>query len=130
MSEWRPGWVLAGTPDMGVASKIDWVRLTKDQRWFYLANGSTLPLTVISTAPSGEVVLRPPGPIPSRWAAEDIFPLQEVIFKGNPTMSRPCPFVWVDERQAKGSHGAYRAGDLLAHEAWDLWKSMRLVESL
>lgn len=81
-----------------------------------------LPLKVVSVSPEGEVVLRPA----SREVAEQMFPERETSFKGKTVKSRECPFMWVDADRAKGSKGAYQEGDLLAHEAWDVWTHMHL----
>lgn len=116
MSEWKPGWVLLQSADSGATA---WRRLEKGQLWTYSAD---LILKVISTSSCGEVVLRPTNP----QAAEQRFPLREVTFKGKPVATRDCPFLWADERQARGSNGTIQEGDLLCHEAWDVWKDMHL----
>jgi hypothetical protein len=122
---WKPGWVTTLTRGP--------VKVEKDQRWAYCPtlepyeedSPLVLPLTVVSTSPTGEVVLRPRDP----QRAETMFPLRETLFKGKPTTTRHCPFAWVEERQAKGSKGEYQVGDLLAHEAWDVWDHMHLHQT-
>ncbi len=121
MSEWKPGWV--------TSTRQQPVKLEKGQRWVFVkptADGTLRPteewldLTVVSTSESGEVVLRPLDP----QMADRTFPVRETTFKGKPTTTRDCPFMWVEERQAKGSEGAYKPGDFLVHEAWDVWSHM------
>jgi hypothetical protein len=82
-------------------------------------------LAVVSTSASGEVVLRPQTPT----HADQLFPLHETTFKGKPVTERNCPFLWVTDRLAKGSNGAYRPDDLVVHEAWSVWSDMSLQSS-
>lgn len=63
----------------------------------------------------GEIVLRPVAPT----QALAVFPDEEFT-KGKKGKS---PFKRVDERLAKGSNGAYKAGDLLCNKDWSVWKS-------
>lgn len=116
------------------------VKLEVGQRWGYVAkeplqlapeSDAILPLTVISTDPSGEVVFRPADPA----MAERIFPVHEETFKGKPIQTRTCPFYWVEEkvtitpkgeRVVRGSDGRNKPGDLTCHEAWSLWGRMHL----
>lgn len=107
------------------------VKLEVGQRWGYLVKpeftfpidpDAVLPLTLISVDPSGEVVLRPA----DAAMAERVFPLQDATFKGKPVQTRQCPFLWVEERMAKGSQGKYQTGDLACNEAWTMWERMHL----
>ena len=118
MSEWKPGFVRTVQGE---------VRIEKGQRWGYFPCNSASPneetmlaLTVVSTSPEGEVVLRP-DPV----VAEHLFPLHEVEFRGKPVMMRTCPFQWVEASTRVSTSGFHmQIGDLLAHEAWDVWKDM------
>lgn len=134
MSEWKPGWVVNMHGQL--------VKIEKGQMWGYLNYGveggititegefppnTVLPLTVISTSACGEVVLRCPKP----ELVDAMFPLKETTFKGKSTMSREgCPFMYVEERVARGSKGELQTGDLLANEAWDVWRCMHNRQSL
>lgn len=92
-------------------------RIEVGQVWRYFA---VLVVDVVAVSPEGEVVLRPL----DSATAELLFPEVETTFKDKPVRMRACPFKWVDEREAKASKGLYKAGDLLAHEAWNVWSSM------
>jgi hypothetical protein len=124
---WRPGWVI---------SRWGRTKVEPGQRWRYVAKvpvghvdlidaeitGDVLPLTVVSTSPEGEVVLRPS----SKELAERLFPEQETMFKGKPIKTRNCPFMWVGDIGNRKHPAAPQEGDLMVHEAWDVWQSMHL----
>ncbi len=109
------------------------VKVEVGQRWGYLKateegvslqnHDVVLPLTVIATSPEGAVTLRPASP----QIAETFFPETLTTFKGKPRRARVgCPGQWVDDTLAKGSKGQYQVGDLLVHEAWNVWTQMHL----
>ena len=123
MSEWRQGWVQSSHGPQRLEAGQRWA-------WFKYEDGKpvreALVLSIVSTSPSGEVVLRPE----SAERAGAMFSLHEATFKGKPVQTRDCPFQWVEERVAKGSKGEYQTGDLLCHEAWDVWSKMTPVSVL
>lgn len=124
-SIWRPGWVV---------SMWGRIKIESGQRWGYFIadEGGTidihpsienvLPLTVVSTSPEGEVVLRPA----SRELAERLFPERETVFKGKTVKARTCPFMWVGDVGNRKHPAAPQEGDLVVHEAWNVWQTMHL----
>lgn len=111
--EWRPGY--NSTND----------KLAVGQRWLWWPETPTetapkVRLVLQGLSPEGEVHLRPA-------TAEDAATLEAtwppVAFsKENPDR---FPFKRVDEKMAKaGSSQGLKAGDLLCHEAWDVWIDM------
>jgi hypothetical protein len=127
---WKPGTVMSMHGRTSVAAGQRWGYFkTREDGTIALVppdpNG-VLPLTVISTCPEGEVVLRPADP----QVAEMFFPEVEDTFKGTPVRVRKgCPFRWVDAAYVRATKGKYTLGDLLAHEAWTCWADMHLHQS-
>lgn len=73
-------------------------------------------LKVVSTSPDGEVHLRPVDE-ESLATIRKLYPEREFV-KGERDVR---PFKIVDEKMVKGSKGVLMSGDLLCHEAWDIW---------
>jgi hypothetical protein len=129
---WKPGTVL---------SHYGREKIKEGQHWTYFQGTDptammrdsrsqtpphNLQLTVVSTSPEGEVVLRPEDP----QVADQLFPDVEGTFKGAPIRTRKgCPFKWVNADIARASKGRYQVGDLLTHEAWACWADMHLHQS-
>lgn len=123
MTAWKQGFVETMTRGP--------VRIAAGQRWGYFHPGpdgttsldpqaeSVLALVVLYTSPEGEVALRPA----DAERAAKLFPHVPFTKYGD---KDPCPFKKVDERMAKGSDGTLKEGDLLAHEAWTVWRDMHL----
>lgn len=118
-NEWRPGSVRCLDGHVKLLAGQTWVYRVRHELGDHVV-GPQITFNLISTSPEGEVVLRPVK-LDDREIIDKTWPEQQFSKENRGS----CPFKRVDDRAAKGSHGAWKDGDFLAHEAWDCWNRMR-----